>query len=1434
MNDKNTNSKKEVGKKSSPEIVVLIEKKLLFFQDVIQKTILHVQKNKILDIIGLSEVNSFINTLFELSKKIKDISETNIKTNTDNVINILQFVNNDLSSLFKIFGTDSFEDLLWICFGNNSVNKYAISDIDKDKFELLKKYFHPTSYKLLGTIKKDGEKPSKVDESIFNEKSKNLDSADISIKIKPFHLKVYGIQIIVHNPQHKKSLIITGTVDDIMIEFLNNKFLNLKTKAIKENASHSVEFQGETFERYIQSLNLKDYLIFEPHEIYSKYVGYMSNLNTLRQKTISQVVKDFVSSDLFMKRSIIIQLLVKIDKYDNQYLAYLLYDLLSNDANGIIDTQEQTILFDSFPWVIKQYFKDAMKRTVQYTNDLSNFDIQKIPLEQQICLLKVSDSVKEKAIQKLKEIKAKSEDSGSKARQYLDGLLKIPFNIYKREPILNIMNEIKLKYTNLLQINNVTKGELKENYTSLEILKSLKEVKQSVVLEKDYINTISNKINTLSCNDLKMIVIDINGLLVKNKLDFKKLKLNNRNMKERISDIMSFVEQYQTNKKLLNAIFKIDTDNGENTDNLNTNTSLLVNVKEIEEKYNGINKYMTNVKQTLDKAVHGHDKAKKQIERIIGQWINGKQDGYCFGFEGPPGVGKCFAKNTPIMLFNGEIKMVQDITTNDKLMGDDSTIRNVLALGNGREKMYRIRQIKGDDYIVNESHILSLKMTKSGKKGDKHQSILGKKYYKNDIVDICIKDYLSLPKYIKECLKGYKVGINYDETPVSLDPYALGCWLGDGNSRNFSITSIDKEIIDYFYNFAKKYNLIITQGTGTNNITYSLTTGKIGGMNNKNILINKLREYNLIKNKHIPSIYKCNSRRVRLSLLAGLIDIDGYYNKSNNSLEISQKNKTLAQDILWLVRSLGFRGMIKENIKYCIYKNEKRYRQYFRITITGKGLEEIPMLLERKKPKEHKQIKNCLNTCIQVIPFEYDDYFGFQIDGNSRFLLGDFTVTHNTSLAKKGLADCLKDDQGNSRPFAMIQMGGDANGSSLHGHNYTYVGSTWGSIVQILIDKKCMNPIIFIDEIDKISKTEHGKEIIGILTHLLDPTQNDCFQDKYFSGIDLDLSKALFILSYNDVEAIDKILLDRVHRVKFKSLTLDEKLVISNTYILPEVYDKMGLQEMIIFSNDVLKFIINEYTLESGVRKLKEILFEIVGEINLEILNNFETSYEIPINITIEDIKNKYFKDKHESLIRKVSNKHEIGFINGMYATSLGTGGTLPIHAKYFPSDKFLDLKLTGLQQDVMRESMHVSLTVAWNLTSSERQIMLRKNYDTDNNKCGINIHTGDNAVAKDGPSGGCAITCALYSLLNNIPIKPEFGITGEIQMSGEVTAIGGLNYKILGSLKSNVKSFIFPKENEKDFNEFLEKYKDDEIINGIKFYPISNVKEALDLILEK
>ena len=435
-----------------------------------------------------------------------------------------------------------------------------------------------------------------------------------------------------------------------------------------------------------------------------------------------------------------------------------------------------------------------------------------------------------------------------------------------------------------------------------------------------------------------------------------------------------------------------------------------------------------------------------------------------------------------------------------------------------------------------------------------------------------------------------------------------------------------------------------------------------------------------------------------------------------------------------------------------------------------------------------------------------------------------------TSLAKKGLSNCLVDADGKDRPFAMIQMGGDSNGSSLHGHNYTYVGSTWGAIVQILMDKKCMNPIIFIDEIDKISKTEHGKEIIGILTHLLDPAQNDCFQDKYFSGIDLDLSKALFILSYNDVESIDRIMLDRIHRIQFKNLTLEEKLVISNTYILPEIYEKMGLQNIIHFSNDVLRFVIDEYTLESGVRKLKEILFEIIAEINLDILKNFNNDYTIPIEITIEDIKTKYFKDKQEIKITKIHNENKVGIINGLWANALGKGGVIPIQSKWRPSDKFLALHLTGMQGDVMKESMNVALTLAWNLTPEDMKDMLLTQNVRPN---GVHIHCPEGSVSKDGPSAGTAITTTLYSLFNDKKIKYDIAITGEITLDGKVTEIGGLDLKFLGGIKAGVKEFIYPKENKKDYVSFMEKYKDTELIDGINFHSVEKIDEVFELVFE-
>ena len=354
----------------------------------------------------------------------------------------------------------------------------------------------------------------------------------------------------------------------------------------------------------------------------------------------------------------------------------------------------------------------------------------------------------------------------------------------------------------------------------------------------------------------------------------------------------------------------------------------------------------------------------------------------------PCGFGKCTSKNTPIMMYDGSIKMVQDIKVGDQLMGDDSTPRNVLSLARGREMMYDIIPNKGDKYTVNESHILSLKCSTNH----------SKKYRKGEIYDISVKDYLNLPKCFHGRggpLLGFRVGLDFPYKKVDIEPYFLGCWLGDGCVRNLGITNIDEPIINYCYEYSRKLKLEIriSDSKGTRCPTYFITS------HNKktNSLIEVFNKYNLFNNKHIPHDFKCNSRENRLELLAGLIDSDG--SLKGNGYDIIQKNEKLLDDIIYLARSLGFAAYKNECKKSCIYKGEKREGTYYRTFIHGKGLEEIPVKCERKKCLPRKQIKDALVTRIKVVKKEEDDYYGFELDGNCRYVLGDFTVTHNTIMA---------------------------------------------------------------------------------------------------------------------------------------------------------------------------------------------------------------------------------------------------------------------------------------------------------------------------------------------------------------------------------------------------------------------------------------------------
>jgi ATP-dependent Lon protease len=203
--------------------------------------------------------------------------------------------------------------------------------------------------------------------------------------------------------------------------------------------------------------------------------------------------------------------------------------------------------------------------------------------------------------------------------------------------------------------------------------------------------------------------------------------------------------------------------------------------------------------------------------------------------------------------------------------------------------------------------------------------------------------------------------------------------------------------------------------------------------------------------------------------------------------------------------------------------------------------------------------------------------------------------TGKTSLVREGISKIL------DRPFAFIALGGATDASFLEGHSYTYEGSIWGKIVQIILDSKCMNPVIYFDELDKISDTPKGEEIAGILTHLTDTAQNSQFHDKYFSDIDFDLSKCLFIFSYNDESKVNPILRDRMYRIQTKGYDAKQKTIISNNYVIPRIREQILFKEEdIIIPDATIHHMIEKFCdKEDGIRNLKRCLEVIYTKLNL-------------------------------------------------------------------------------------------------------------------------------------------------------------------------------------------------------------------------------------------
>ena len=938
----------------------------------------------------------------------------------------LNFCLEKLQNLSKNIGI---KDLFTLIKLNTGINEEYFKD--NELIHFLNKTVKPincTMYNLSISNKKElvvfSNSKNVKDYDLMN--MKDINRIKIRLMFNPTNLEqnVYGCRIYI--PLNNSRVLVASSIvlKDSLNIIRNYNVLLMKDSKIKKSLN-VINVKKDFKTSFVKQLTIRDYLVLNEDEIINMCIEWFNELSTLKQKTISAIVKLFLSESSWVQRRILTLFLMTDDNIDLQQLACLLYDMINNDSYLIKSQPLSSKIYGSLSWDIKKKIKVANKINEKYNKDSFNFNESDIPYDKRIAMMKASDYVKSKAMEKYREIVNKGSESSSKCQQYLDGILKIPFGIFKEEGITKYIDKFRETLIHELNLEN-------KNYSSIEI--------DGILMNKYQDNY----------KKLKEIAKFIN-----NNFDFK-LKLNTK--KEiLLNDINETFDSLSCSQKmkLLDAHY---------SNNIVLNQWLKYKCERKE--------YIQNATNILDEAVYAQNDAKQELLRIIAQWINGEMKGYCLGFEGPPGTGK-------------------------------------------------------------------------------------------------------------------------------------------------------------------------------------------------------------------------------------------------------------------------------------------------------------------------------------------------------------------TSLAKKGISSCLKNEFGENRPFAFISLGGSSNGSVLEGHSYTYVGSTWGKIVDVLIETQCMNPIIYFDELDKISKTEHGKEIIGILTHLTDSSQNDEFYDKYFAGVKIDLSRVLFIFSYNDFTKLDPILADRIHRVKFNHLTNNDKIHIINNYLLPELLETVGFKkDNMIFPDQIIIYLIQNYTFEAGIRKLKQKIFEIIREINLKFIMGKYTKF--PITITKEIIDN-IFSTKPKLLYKKINNSPSVGLVNGLYATTSGIGGLTTIEVWKTYSQTPFSLEITGQQGDVMKESVKCAKTIAWNYIDNSLKKKIQKEW-SDKNTWGLHIHCPEAATPKDGPSAGAAITLGIISVLTGRKVNNTIALTGEIDLNGNIHVIGGLESKIDGGKLAGVHKILYPHDNYQDI-QIIEK-NNKEILSNIEIVPVKKIDEIINYCL--
>ena len=406
-----------------------------------------------------------------------------------------------------------------------------------------------------------------------------------------------------------------------------------------------------------------------------------------------------------------------------------------------------------------------------------------------------------------------------------------------------------------------------------------------------------------------------------------------------------------------------------------------------------------------------------------------------------------------------------------------------------------------------------------------------------------------------------------------------------------------------------------------------------------------------------------------------------------------------------------------------------------------------------------------------------------------------------------------------NKKYVRICLGGVRDEAEIRGHRKTYVGAMPGRIITGFKSAQVKNPLILLDEIDKISSDYKG-DTASALLEVLDSEQNSHFIDHYIE-LPTDLSQVLFIATANDLSDVSRPLLDRMEIIEISSYTKNEKMHIAKEHLIPKQLEKNGLtKKQLKFTDKAIEKIIDGYTKEAGVRSLERQIASICRKAVRQLYNNGAIDEsKAPVRVNDKTLTEMLGKVKFE--IEPANKKSDIGIVRGLAWTSVG-GDTLEIEVNSMPGKA--DMILTGQIGDVMQESARIALTYV-------RSIVSKKPYNVDveffENNC-IHLHIPEGAVPKDGPSAGVTMATAILSAVAQIPVKADIAMTGEINLRGKVLPIGGLKEKLLAAKSAGIKTVLVPIKNKSDVEEF-----DKEITDGIQIEYMTDMKQVLENALD-